>query len=136
MYGDIAAGVSKQINVMSSSFEIKQEGSEMVIRISMDKIVGDFLSQEEQVQEMLNSMGCEMVKRVKKSYDTDGGSIEVEGKVYTSKGCEKKKYETLFGEVAVCREVYQSHAGGVTYIPMDAGIGFYGSSSPLLCKVV
>ena len=121
---------------MSSSLEIKQEGSEMVIRISMDKIVGDFLSQEEQVQELLNRVGCEMVKGLLKSYDTDGGSIEVEGKVYTSKGCEKKKYETLFGEVSVYREVYQSSAGGATYIPMDANIGFYGSSSPLLCKVV
>ena len=83
---------------MSSSLEIKQEGSEMVIRISMDKIVGDFLSQEEQVQELLNRVGCEMVKGLLKSYDTDGGSIEVEGKVYTSKGCEKKSMRLYLGK--------------------------------------
>ena len=121
---------------METQLETKVENGKVWFSLPVAELKGSFLEKEERIQEMLNEIGGEVSKELLKTYDTTGVPIELDGVKYTSKGQEKKKYETLYKTIEVERHVYQHSGGGATYIPLEVGIGFYGSSSPLLCKIV
>jgi hypothetical protein len=58
------------------------------------------------------------------------------GKKHTGKGQVSKAYQTPYGEVVVCRHVYQSNAGGCTFCPLDNDARIITSATPKLAKMV
>jgi len=46
-------------------------------------------------------------------------------------------YQTLYGEIAVSRHLYQTSAGGATRCPMEETCGFsFGAATPLLAETL
>ena len=71
-----------------------------------------------------------------KRFDTDGSVILIGGTKWTSKGEERKYYQTPYGEVEVLRHVYQTSAGGKTYCPLEREARIMVTSTPRFAKVV
>jgi hypothetical protein len=69
-------------------------------------------------------------------FDADGTPITVKGKKHTSKGQVSKSYQTPYGEVVLCRHVYQTNAGGCTFCPLDNDARIITSATPKLAKIV
>ena len=63
------------------------------------------LDSEEAIQEAVNKAGSLATEEALKQFDTQGESIEIEGKQWRSKGQEKKFYQTPYGEVRCSRYV-------------------------------
>lgn len=70
--------------------EIKELGDEieMTIRIKIDKT--SMLKSEELLEKALNEAGVAVGEIILEKFDTDGSPIEVDGKILTSKGKQKK----------------------------------------------
>jgi hypothetical protein len=68
---------------------LKREGTELTyeVKITLD---GSMLGMEESIQQVVNQLGQQATGASLSEFDTDGGSIEVSGVKYTSKGAEKK----------------------------------------------
>ena len=47
-----------------------------------------------------------------------------------------KAYQTPYGEVVVCRHVYQTNEGGCTFCPLDNDARIITSATPKLAKMV
>jgi hypothetical protein len=73
-----------------SVHQIKDLGEEieMTIRVKVDKT--SMLRSEELLEAALNEAGVAASEIVLENFDTDGSPIEVEGKILTSKGKQKK----------------------------------------------
>lgn len=73
-----------------SVYQIKDLGEEieMTIRVKVDKT--SMLRSEELLEAALNEAGVAASEIVLENFDTDGSPIEVEGKILTSKGKQKK----------------------------------------------
>jgi hypothetical protein len=56
---------------------------------------GTMLSQEEQIEQALSSLGLQLSQSSLETFDTDGRALIVTNKKYTSKGQEKKRYKPL-----------------------------------------
>lgn len=73
-----------------SVHQIKDLGDEieMTIRIKVDRT--SMLRSEELLESALNEAGVAASEIVLENFDTDGSPIEVDGKILTSKGKQKK----------------------------------------------
>lgn len=73
-----------------SVHQIKDLGDEieMTIRVKVDKT--SMLRSEELLESALNEAGVAAGEIVLENFDTDGSPIEVDGKILTSKGKQKK----------------------------------------------
>ena len=59
------------------------------------------------------------------------------GKTYYRKETSLGHYQTLYGEVALSRYLYQSSAGGATLCPLERNCQLsFGAATPLLAEVV
>ena len=94
------------------------------------------LEMEEIIQSQIHKAGLISTEHALWEFDTDGSSIEVDGKKYTSKGKVSKTYQTPYGEITVPRHVYQSNQGGITYCPLDNDARIIVGSTPKLAKMV
>lgn len=100
------------------------------------KLEGTFLEQEEQIQVIVNRLGNAMTEHYLTQYDISLPAIRVAEEKYTPKAVQKKKYQTLYGEVEIERHVYQSRAGGRAYVPLERSTGIIGSATPRFAKVL
>ena len=94
------------------------------------------LEREELIQQGINEAGKLATEYALSQFDTDGSPITLKGKKHTSKGQVSKSYQTPYGEVVVCRHVYQSNAGGCTFCPLDNDARIITSATPKLAKMV
>jgi hypothetical protein len=94
------------------------------------------LEREELIQQSINQAGLLATEHSLSQFDTDGSPIKVGSKKYTSKGQVSKSYQTPYGEVVLCRHVYQTNAGGCTFCPLDNDARIITSSTPKLAKMV
>jgi len=94
------------------------------------------LDQENLIQQGINQAGLVATEYALSQFDTDGSPISVEGKKHTSKGTVSKSYQTPYGEIMLCRHVYQTNAGGCTFCPLDNDARIITSSTPKLAKMV
>jgi len=94
------------------------------------------LDRENLIQQGVNQAGLVATEYALSQFDTDGSSITVDGKKHTSKGTVSKSYQTPYGEVVLCRHVYQTNAGGCTFCPLDNDARIITSSTPKLAKMV
>jgi len=93
-------------------------------------------STEEAIQQGVNQAGLLATRHALSRFDTNGDPIEVDKKKYTSKGQHSKTYQCPFGEFELCRHVYQSNEGGVTYCPLDSDARILVYSTPKFSKMV
>jgi hypothetical protein len=94
------------------------------------------LEKEELIQQGINQAGQLATEYALSQFDTDGTSITVKKKKHTSKGQVSKTYQTPYGEVVLCRHVYQSNAGGCTFCPLDNDARIITAATPKLAKMV
>ena len=94
------------------------------------------LEREELIQQGVNQAGQIATEYALSQFDTDGGSITVKEKKHTSKGQVSKSYQTPYGEVVLCRHVYQTNEGGCTFCPLDNDARIITSATPKLAKMV
>ena len=99
-------------------------------------ILNSMIKTEEAIQKSLNDCGNEITKEVLSDFDTNGSSIEVNGKRYSSKGKTSKKYQTPYGEINLDRHVYQSSDGGKTYCPLEKNARIIVGTTPVFAKQV
>ncbi len=105
--------------------------------MEIDIADGDtFLDCEEQIQETVNAIGCELTTESIKQFDTNGEVIEIgEVKAY-SKGAQTAKFQTPYGVIEVARHVYQTSEGGKTFIPLEAKCKTIVKTTPKFAKQV
>jgi hypothetical protein len=94
------------------------------------------LEREELIQQGINQAGQLATEYALSRFDTDGNPITVKDKKHTSKGQVFKAYQTPYGEVVLCRHVYQTNAGGCTFCPLDNDARIIESATPKLAKTV
>ena len=94
------------------------------------------LEREELIQQGINQAGQLATEYTLSQFDTDGTPITVKEKKHTSKGQVSKAYQTPYGEVVVCRHVYQTNEGGCTFCPLDNDARIITSATPKLAKMV
>jgi hypothetical protein len=94
------------------------------------------LEREELIQQGVNQAGQLATEYALSQFDTDGQPITVNEKKQTSKGQVSKAYQTPYGEVVLCRHVYQTNEGGCTFCPLDNDARIITSASPKLAKMV
>jgi hypothetical protein len=94
------------------------------------------LEREELIQQGINQAGQLATEYALSQFDTDGSPITVKEKKHTSKGQVSKSYQTPYGEVVLCRHVYQTNEGGCTFCPLDNDARIITSATPKLAKMV
>jgi hypothetical protein len=94
------------------------------------------LDREELIQQGVNKAGQIATEYALSQFDTDGSPITLKEKKYTSKGQVSKSYQTPYGEIVLCRHVYQTNAGGCTFCPLDNDARIITSATPKLAKMV
>ncbi len=99
--------------------------------------LGSFYQAEKEVQQIVNDIGKELTRAVLRSRDIDDKTIECDGQTWYRKGASVGHYQTLYGEIAVSRHLYQTSAGGATRCPMEEACGLsFGAATPLLAETL
>jgi hypothetical protein len=114
---------------------IRTDSKSITIQVTIP-LSDDMLSSEEAIQQGVNQAGLIATQHALSQFDTDGTSIKLENKKYTSKGQLPKTYQCPFGEFELCRHVYQSNEGGSTYCPLDNDARILVFSTPKFSKMV
>jgi hypothetical protein len=94
------------------------------------------LEREELIQQGINKAGQKATEYALSQFDTDGSPLTLKEKKYTTKGQVSKAYQTPYGEVVLCRHVYQTNEGGCTFCPLDNDARIITSATPKLAKMV
>jgi hypothetical protein len=99
---------------------------------------GDFYQGELKVQQMVAAIGQELTKERLASKEEEALRIEYEGKVYYKKGDPSVgHYKSLYGDIALARNLYQTARGGETICPMEINCKMsFGSATPRLAEVL
>jgi len=114
---------------------IRKEGKKLIIEITVD-LEDSMLDSEEAIQEAVNKVGSLATEEALKQFDSQGETIEIEGKQWRSKGKEEKFYQTPYGEIRCARHVYHHHGRGKTFCPLEQSARIIGSSTPRFAKQV
>ncbi len=106
--------------------------------VDFEKIaLGNFYQSERRVQQIVNNIGKELTREILQSHDIDDKTIERDGQTWYRKEASAGHYQTLYGEIAVSRHLYQTSAGGATRCPMEETCGFsFGAATPLLAETL
>ena len=114
---------------------IEKNNKTITIQLEVS-LSSSMIKTEEAIQKALNDCGNEITKEVLCNFDTDGSSIKVKGKRYSSKGKISKKYQTPYGEINLDRHIYQSSDGGKTYCPLEKDARIIVGTTPVFAKQV
>jgi hypothetical protein len=99
--------------------------------------LGSFYQAEKEVQQIVNDIGKELTRAALRSRDIDDKTIERDGQTWYRKEASVGHYQTLYGEIAVSRHLYQTSAGGATRCPMEEACGLsFGAATPLLAETL
>ena len=106
--------------------------------VNLEKMaLGSFYQAEKEVQQIVNDIGKELTRAVLRSREIDDQTIERDGQTWYRKEASAGHYQTLYGEVAVSRHLYQTSAGGATRCPMEEACGLsFGAATPLLAETL
>lgn len=108
---------------------------EQIRAMSSDEV--DLLSVEEGLVSRLKAIGAEMMMEAMKRADTDASEVLVDGERCGSRRSSRGTYQTMFGEIAFERSVYQQAGRGRLRIPVDLRLGIVeGAYTPKLAKVL
>lgn len=96
-----------------------------------------FYEGEVQVRDLLQLIGQELTVHLLRSKAGDASTLEWQGTTYYRKEASPGHYQTLYGEVAISRHLYQTSAGGATLCPLEVNCQLhFGTATPLLAEVV
>ncbi|MCL2506051.1 MAG: ISKra4 family transposase, partial [Alphaproteobacteria bacterium] len=119
---------------------IKSDAKSITIQVTIPVPEGKtgmgMLEREELIQQGVNQAGLLATEYALSQFDADGSPLTVEGKKHTSKGTVSKSYQTPYGEIVLCRHVYQTNAGGCTFCPLDNDARIITSATPKLARMV
>jgi hypothetical protein len=101
----MATVVSVSANEVTVSTTVRLEGSLMEMEVA--------------IREAVNEVGACATEEALKRFDADGSPIRIGDTKLTSRGCDRKLYQTPYGEVEVERHVYQTSRGGRIYCPLE-----------------
>lgn len=73
-----------------SSKIIKKKGNKITIEMEIELDPNSMLNSEEQIAEVLHQAGLQATQQALEQFDTDGRSINYQGRKWTTKGREKK----------------------------------------------
>ena len=98
---------------------------------------GSFYAGERTVQELLNAAGRELTADLLQQHEVTAERLSYAGQTYYRKAASVGHYQTLQGELAVTRHLYQTSAGGATLCPLEMQAGLrFGSATPRLAEVI
>ena len=119
---------------------IKSDAKSITIQVTIPVPEGKasmgMLEREEFIQQGVNQAGLLATEYALSQFDADGSPLTVEGKKHTSKGTVSKSYQTPYGEIVLCRHVYQTNAGGCTFCPLENDARIITSATPKLARMV
>lgn len=92
---------------------------QLVVTIDLPETVDNMRQHELLTRDITNRIGRELMEHALRAADTNGEPIKVGKVLHTSKGRHNQLYHTSFGDVNTARHVYQSAAGGVTFVPLE-----------------
>lgn len=78
------------------------------------------------LRQALSGAGVSGLQTFLACYETEAPSILIDETFYRFKQASAKTFMTPFGTMELCRNLYQSDAGGPCYIPLDAKWGMQG----------
>jgi hypothetical protein len=97
----------------------------------------DLVTKEKQVQELLHSLGREMMVEIFEEANETAPEVLINGQRWGNRRSSKARYETLFGEIAVERGIYQQAGKGRCMVPMDLRLGIVeGRYTPTVTRVM
>jgi len=114
--------------------KVSKKGKKIRLTIEMDLDSNSMLQSEENIEKILNEAGIKLSELALKEFDTDGSKIEVDGKILTSKGVQKKNYQGVYGMIKVSRYVYQGNEGGKIYVPLEKDGRIVQGATPKFAK--
>ena len=115
---------------------VSRSDESIMIEVSIS-LSGSMLENEEALQRSLNEAGVLGTGELLKRFYTDGTPIQVGGVKFTAKKAqESKEFQTPYGPIEVDRFVYQSSAGGRTYVPLDEDSRIVLTSTPKFAKML
>jgi hypothetical protein len=131
--------LTQNLIIMSATI-IKAEKEGITVQVFIPIPEGkenmSMLEREELIQQGVNQAGQLATEYALSRFDTDGSSITVKEEKHTSKGQVSKSYQTPYGEIVLCRHVYQTNAGGCTFCPLDNDARIITGATPKLAKMV
>ena len=130
--------IQNSIIMLATIVKTEQKGItvQVFIPIPEGKENMSMLEREELIQQGVNQAGQLATEYALLQYDTDGSPITVKEKKHTSKGKVSKTYQTPYGEIVLCRHVYQPNTGGRTFCPLDNDARIFSGATPKLAKMV
>jgi hypothetical protein len=105
-------------------------GRQLHIVMELPDEVDNMRQHELFVRDQLNTIGRRALEHALETCDTDGEPIKVGKVLHTTKGRNSEVYHTSFGDVKVERHVYQSSAGGVTFVPLEERARIIAACTP------
>ena len=119
--------IEKMINDAMQAFKEKrndfcQETPEGVLSMESAHVI------TQGIQQALACAGRAAFKTYLESKEVERGSVAAWGQTFGFKYRSDKRFETLWGPMAVSRRVYQNASDTLTYVPLDAAWGMQGES--------
>jgi len=115
---------------------IKSQTNDAVTIEVTVSLANSMLKSEENITAALNEAGCLAAGAALERFDADGSPILIGDTKLTSKGQYNKTYQTIWGEVAVERHVYQSSKGGKQFCPLEKDARIILTATPGFAKLV
>ena len=126
---------------MKASISVNAVTNELIITIqgaNWEAVQeADFRHSEISVRDLLNLAGQELTADLMRRQQVEAECLEIDGQTYYRKQASVGHYQTLYGELALDRHLYQTSAGGETICPLEINCHLnFGSATPLLAEVV
>jgi hypothetical protein len=97
----------------------------------------DLVAIEEQLRELLDARGREMMRDVMRRVDTDAPEVEIDGERWGNRRVHPHEYRSAFGPVGLSRSVYQRSGRGRVAVPLDLRLGIVeGTYTPKMARIL
>ena len=92
-----------------------------------------FCESEASVRDVLKVAGQELTIDLMRRQQVEAECVDIDGQTYYRKEASVGHYQTLYGELALERHLYQTSVGGQTICPLEINCQMnFGSATPLL----
>jgi hypothetical protein len=114
-------GTTNSTKELKRALGALDEFRQRVKEMAADEV--DIVALEEQLREVLNAVGKEIIVEVLARADAKSEIIEIRGERWGNRRETMGTYTTMFGEVKVLRSTYSPGGGGKVTIPLDLRLG-------------
>lgn len=97
----------------------------------------DLLEQERRVQQVANSLACELMREVFEHSDVQAPEVMVDGIHWGNRRQVETTYTSKFGDIRVSRGIYSRPGGGPVLVPLELRLGIVeGRYTPGAARVM